>query len=215
MEISNPRDALKHLVETSGDSYSSLSRMLRRNPAYLQQYITRGTPARLDERDRRFLADHFGVDEQLLGAPPKAIVSGDLVQVARLAVRASAGPGAMVDDEAAIGRIGLDPALLRQITRAKPDELSIIRVSGDSMAPTLVDGDDVLVDRSIEGTRLRDGIFVLRRDDTLMVKRLAVAPTSATLTISSDNPAYPTWRDCPFDSVIVVGRALWTGRKLG
>jgi phage repressor protein C with HTH and peptisase S24 domain len=110
--------------------------------------------------------------------------------------------------------MGFDPSLLRQLTRARADELSIIRVSGDSMSPTLVNGDDVLVDRSEAGRRLRDGIYVLRRDDTLMVKRLAIAPTSATLTISSDNTAYPTWRDCPLDSVAVVGRAVWSGRKL-
>lgn len=48
-----------------------------------------------------------------------------------------------------------------------------------------------------------------------MVKRLAVAPTSATLTISSDNPAYPTWTDVPVDDIVVVGRAIWTGRRLG
>jgi phage repressor protein C with HTH and peptisase S24 domain len=215
MHTEDPRAALKRLCKEHGISLAGASSVLRRNSAYLHQYVTRGSPKKLEEEDRRTLAALFGVDEQLLGAPTRTRELADLVQVSRLDVRASAGPGAVVDDEAAVGRMGFDPSWLRRLTRARADELSIIRVSGDSMSPTLVDGDDVLVDRSEAGTRLRDGIYVLRRDDTLMVKRLAIAPTSATLTISSDNTAYPTWRDCPLDSVAVVGRAVWSGRRLG
>ena len=61
----------------------------------------------------------------------------------------------------------------------------------------------------------RDGIYELRHYNTLMVKRLALAQTSATVTISSDNPAYPTWHDCPLTSITVVGRAIWASRQLG
>src|SRR3546814_2525614 len=59
---------------------------------------------------------------------------------------------------------------------ADPRALSIIRVAGDSMAPTLIDGDDILVDGGDAAGRLRDGIYVLRMDDALMVKRIARAP---------------------------------------
>ena len=57
-----------------------------------------------------------------------------------------------------------------------PDRLSIIRVDGDSMAPTLNAGDDILVDLGDCVDRLRDGIYVLRADDVLVVKRLALHP---------------------------------------
>ncbi len=82
------------------------------------------------------------------------------------------------------------------------------------MYPTLADGDDIMVDRSTAGMEVADGIYVLRRDDTLMVKRVAVHPGSHRLTISSDNGAYPTWPDCPRDSVDVIGRVVWAGRKI-
>src|SRR3546814_19941777 len=59
---------------------------------------------------------------------------------------------------------------------ADPRALSIIRVAGDSMAPTLSDGDDILVDGGDAAGRLRDGLYVLRMDDALMVKRIARAP---------------------------------------
>ena len=199
---------------TRGESYASISRLLGRNPSYIQQFIKRRLPERLDDADRKLIARYFGADPDTLYKPElKARLT--TVQVPQLSVQASAGNGRLVEDEFVIGTYGFDRNWLRKIARAEPQDLSIVKVSGDSMTPTLIDGDDVLVDRSDAGQRLRDGIYVLRRDDTLMVKRLALAPTSGTLTISSDNPAYPTWRDCPLSSVDVLGRVVWAGRQFG
>lgn len=50
--------------------------------------------------------------------------------------------------------------------------LSIIAVHGDHGA-TLHDGDEVMVDLGDGQARLRDGIYVLRMDDMLSVKRIA------------------------------------------
>lgn len=207
------RENLKQLIQASDvENYTSISRLLGRNAAYVQQYVTRGSPARLDERDRRLLARYFGVDEDTLGKA-NDLARPRTVQVRCLSVEAAAGAGQFVNGEFAIGAYGFDPAWLRRVCSTQPENLSIIAVSGDSMSPTLANGDDVLVDRSDAGGRLRDGIYVLRRDDTLLVKRLALAPSSGTLTIASDNPTYPTWHDCPLDSVDVIGRVVWAGRK--
>ena len=63
METGDPRAVLDALVAKSGESYAALSRMLQRNEAYLQQYVKRGTPRLLAERDRKLLASYFRVDE--------------------------------------------------------------------------------------------------------------------------------------------------------
>src|SRR3546814_7604642 len=68
-------------------------------------------------------------------------------------------------------RFGFDERWLGKLTRAKSPSLSIIHVHGESMEPTLRDGDEVLVDSSDQGSRLRDGIYVLRADEALVVKR--------------------------------------------
>ena len=80
------------------------------------------------------------------------------------------------------------------------------------MAPTLADGDEILVDRAVR--RLRDGLFVLRLDGALVVKRVSVRPDGARVSILSDNPAYPGWPDCDPAAVDVVGRVVWVGRRL-
>ncbi|HYI64030.1 MAG TPA: S24 family peptidase [Allosphingosinicella sp.] len=208
------RAALERLIAERGEDFAGLSRLIGRNPAYIQQYIRRGTPRRLAEADRRLLARYFGVDEALLGGPEAAPGRG-LLPVPRLDVGASAGAGAFGEDERADAQIAFDPAWLRRIARGAPDQLSIIRVAGDSMAPTLADGDDILVDRGDGAARLRDGIYVLRIDDALVVKRVAVNPAARTLSVQSDNPAYPGWPDCDPGAVDIVGRVVWAGRRIG
>lgn len=213
--LTGPRAELARLIAERREDYAGLSRMLGRNAAYIQQFIKRGVPKRLAEEDRRRLAHYFDVDESLLGGPPRQPEpSKDLITMPRFDVRASAGHGAFADGETPIAHLGFDERFIKQLCNARPSELSIIRVRGDSMFPTLADGDDIMVDRSAAGTRLQDGIYVLRRDDTLTVKRIAVHPGSRKLTISSDNPAYPTWPDCGPEDVDVVGRVVWAGRKI-
>jgi phage repressor protein C with HTH and peptisase S24 domain len=111
--------------------------------------------------------------------------------------------------------MAFDPAWLRRIARGAPDELSIIRVQGDSMTPTLADGDEILVDRADGSAQLRDGIYVLRLDQTLVVKRVALNPAGRGASIRSDNPAYPGWPDCDLRSLDIVGRVVWAGRRIG
>jgi hypothetical protein len=214
MTDAEARSALARLIEERGEDYAGLSRLIGRNPAYVQQYIKRGTPRRLDERDRRLLARYFGVGEGLLGGPPPA-PAGGLVPVPRLDIGAAAGAGALGEEERAVAHIAFDPGWLRRIARGPADSLSIIRVQGDSMVPTLADGDDILVDRGDAAARFRDGIYVLRVEEALVVKRCAVNPAARTVSIRSDNPAYPAWPDCEIDRIHVIGRVVWAGRRLG
>jgi phage repressor protein C with HTH and peptisase S24 domain len=215
------RATLDQLIRDRGDDYASLSRLLGRNAAYVQQFIHRGVPRKLDEDDRRTLAEYFGVAETILGGPAlpiaqntsRAMARENVTLVPRLEVGASAGPGALDADDAPLGQIGFETRWLRQLT-ANPGALSIIQVSGDSMNPTLTDGDDILVDRADAAERIRDGIYVLRVDESLIVKRLAINPAQRSFTVRSDNPAYPDWNDVSPDGIDVVGRVIWTGRRI-
>ncbi|HEX8238841.1 MAG TPA: S24 family peptidase [Allosphingosinicella sp.] len=205
------------LLKERGEDFAGLSRLIGKNPAYIQQFIKRGTPRKLDEDDRRTIARYLGVSETLLGGPagrPDDDSPDEMVKVPRLDVGASAGHGAINESEAAVSHIAFDPKWLRGLCKGSTNHLSFIRVQGDSMSPTLADGDDILVDGADAGDRLRDGIYVLRRDETLMVKRLAINPFAARATITSDNPAYPEWKDIELSTLAVIGRVIWAGRRL-
>ena len=212
MDDEDSRAALAALIADRREDYAALSRLLGRNPAYIQQFVKRGTPRRLAEDDRRTLANFFGVDEAMLGAPPPASPP-TLVSIARSAVGASAGPGALVDDDAGGSAIALPPALLRALGVRPGAHLSMIRVVGDSMVPTLHDGDDILVDRSDAADRLRDGVYVLRLDDALVVKRIVIGP-GGSLAVRSDNRDHRSWTDVDRSALTVIGRVVWSARRV-
>ena len=216
MENHDPRRRLIELAEGSGASLSQLSRIIQRNPSYLQQFVRKGSPRKLEEVDRRTLARFFGVDEAELGAPEEnyAGISSNSrdalwANVPRLALGASAGPGAVSADENPVGALGFSRLWLRQ-HGLDPAMLSVIAVSGDSMEMTLRDGDEILVDRT--PAPLRDGIHVIRLDDTLLVKRVDISRPGRMLLVS-DNPAYRPIEPAEGEARI-VGRVVWKGGRL-
>lgn len=196
------RTAIQALAAQAGVSLAALSRMLGRNEAYLQQFVQRGTPRVLAEGDRRQLAEFFGVPETRLGALPEA---GPML-MRRLAVAASAGPGATVDGEVMLGVEAIDRQLARRLG-LRDGAASIIRVRGDSMAPGLLDGDHLVVDQDDVRPTARGGLYVIRIGDALLVKRVRAG--AGGLTASSDNPAAPPLPDGP---IAVIGRAVWQMR---
>lgn len=187
-------------------SFAELSRVIGRNPAYLQQYLRRGTPRVLAEADRGRLARYMGVPESALGGR----AAKGVVEVARLDIGASAGPGRVIAEEAQRQPGMFPPAMLRQIG-VRPGAASMIRVEGDSMSPLLEDGDEILVDRDRRAVSGRGGVFVLRLDGELMVKRLR--PALGGIEILSENPAYPL-RFARTGQIEVLGRVAWLGRAL-
>ena len=215
MVTSDSRTRLLQLVGEQGASLSGLSEMLGRNSTYLQQFIRKGSPRKLEETDRRRLAQFFGVDEAELGAPEDispALPSkprGEWVDVPRLPLGASAGPGLLPGEELPIGAFRFSARWLRE-QGLDPAQLSAIRVEGDSMEATLRDGDEILVDRTPRGWR--DGIHVVRSGDALMVKRLDLARPGV-VALVSDNPAYRTIELEPGE-LEVIGRVVWKSGRL-
>lgn len=216
MVTHDPRARLLELATERGASLSSLSELIGRNSTYLQQFIRKGSPRKLEETDRRTLARFLGVDESELGAPeenssPPMVkpARGDWIDVPRLPLGASAGPGALALEEAPIGAFRFAARWLRE-QGLDPAMLSAIRVEGDSMEATLRDGDEILVDRSPRP--LRDGIHVVRTGDALLVKRLDTS-RAGLLALVSDNPAYRTI-ELPREEVKVIGRVVWKSGRL-
>jgi len=217
------RAELEGLIRLHGEDYASLSRIIGRNPAYIQQFIKRGTPQRLSEDDRARLASYFRVPEERLGgrAQPIARHAGekggqgaDLLFVPRVELSASAGAGQVADIEPHGPPLAFDGAMLRDLAGHGLTRLSVIRVTGDSMEPTLGDGDDILVERSEGVGELREGVYVLRVDDMLIVKRLVADEPTGSFLIRSDNPRYPDLTDYDPSSLQVIGRVLWAGRRI-
>ena len=216
MVTTDPRAQLLLLASKHGASLAGLSELIGRNSTYLQQFVRKGSPRKLEETDRRVLARFFGVDESTLGAPedfsPESTLKPprrEWVDVPRLALGASAGPGLLAGAEVAIGAFRFGSRWLRE-QGLDPAQLSAIRVEGDSMEATLRDGDEILVDRTPRPWR--DGIHVVRSGDALLVKRLDTGRPGV-VALVSDNPVYRTL-ELAREEVLVIGRVVWKSGRL-
>ncbi|WP_054309986.1 S24 family peptidase [Mesorhizobium sp. 1M-11] len=142
------------------------------------------------------------------------------ITVPRYDIRASAGAGALVvseniDEYFAVGR----DWLRRNLPPWAPPNavVGMLEGMGDSMEPTIMDGDLIMVVQDVEWRVVeRGGIFVFSLDvDRLLLKRLQVL-NNGDLKIISDNKAYEPDL-VPFDDipnrVRVHGQVFFAGGK--
>ena len=138
------------------------------------------------------------------------------IGVPLLAVGGSMGAGEQqVHDEVVIGRLTLSPRWIDKTLAANPQNLRFIHGYGDSMEPTFIDGDILLVDGGIHDVKV-DGIYVLAANDRLYIKRVRQR-MDGSYEISSDNPTVKTVDVMNGDNPVeVLGKVvwLWNGRKL-
>lgn len=137
---------------------------------------------------------------------------GEFVFVPRYNVAAAAGYGAWNDDETPMFTVSFRRYWIVNHLKADPTKLSVISVVGDSMEGVLNDKDIILVNHGDKEPR--EGIYVLRLDGQLIVKRVQRLPGSE-LFVTSTNPAYKPFtinlNNIPSD-FDVVGKVVWYGR---
>lgn len=170
---------------------------------------------------RRLKADEADRIRAFLGIPPSVpqrVENGDASHPqAKLVpvydVMASAGHGAHNGYEAVAYSLAFPPAYLSKLTKSHPRNLVIISVKGDSMVPTLMDDDVVMIDTSKKNVDF-DGLFVFRFGDALHIKRVTRAARPGRIIAISDNRQHYDPIEYEADDIEVVGRVIWYGRKV-
>lgn len=97
------------------------------------------------------------------------------------------------------------------------DHLLLTQVQDESMEPTLVLGDLVLVDTSVRDLAAIDhGLFLFKLNERILIKRLQYVPENH-FRVLSDNPAYEAFSldlSSKANGLSIMGRVVWVGRKL-
>lgn len=155
----------------------------------------------------------FG-DDDLRPVPmsmTQSMNAGDYVPIRRLNVEASAGPGALIGSEQLVEHLAFKEDWLRRHIRRRPDQLVLIEARGDSMEPTIGDGDLLLVDTSAAEIAT-SALHVLDVEGELLVKRLE-RRLDGTVIVISDNPRYAEQIITKADrkSLRIIGQVLWRG----
>ena len=168
------------------------------------------------------LYDEFQIDLNWLltgeqsdhSSPTGRIENKDLVMAPMFDVQASAGLGQEVVSEEVSDYFTFNKKWLSSQLRISGDNLALVSVSGDSMLPTLNDGDDVLVDMSQKMVH-KEGVYLLHTPQGLMTKRLK-QHGNGLLNVISDNPEFESWDIHPQDleENSVVGKVVWCARAI-
>jgi len=146
---------------------------------------------------------------------PDDLPENDYVLVQRVRVKPAAGEGTVVFEEEQGPPLAFSTRWIKRLGLKRKD-LYVVEAQGDSMEPTIVDGDVIMMDAG--STRVIDGsIYVLRYADELKVKRL-YQRYDGSLIIRSDNAnKYPEETVPPStgNQVDVLGRVVWRAGGIG
>jgi phage repressor protein C with HTH and peptisase S24 domain len=154
---------------------------------------------------------HYEVIESVQGFKGSAAVNdATFVFVPQLDGRISAGNG-LVPEPAVKTQIAFRRDWIAR--KGKPENMLLIKVSGDSMEPTLYEGDLVLIDKRRDFLEPHGGIYAIAIDDAIMIKRLQADPSGKIRIISDNKSLYPPMEADP-DQVKINGKVIWFAREL-
>lgn len=140
-------------------------------------------------------------------ALPAPSVTG-FISIGRFDASFSMGPGSLIADHPEpLGYWVFEEQWLRALSSVSPDRLAVVKVDGDSMMPTLHNGDLVLVDRTRTRPN-REGIYALQVGDIAWVKRVSVNLKTQKIRVLSDNPLVPKQPEMNEDELIIIGRVI-------
>ena len=163
---------------------------------------------------------HFKVAPEWLFAEtgdtsPAATPDGvDVFFVPKVEARLSAGTGSLVVDGNVEGYFAFRSDWL--LHKGAPAQMVLMSVSGDSMSPTISNGDMVLVNQGQKDV-IAGAIYAVGVDDSILVKRLDKQPGKLVL-VSDNREAYPPLEldmtdEAVCESVRIIGRVLWWCRE--
>jgi transcriptional regulator with XRE-family HTH domain len=140
-------------------------------------------------------------------------------QVPELDTRAGMGGGGVPSREVRKDGKHADPlksegwmfptAFVRDQLHTSPGRLLVLDTNGDSMTPTIVSGERVVIDTGHK-TPTPDGLYAIRDTfENIVVKRLQVLRSArpTRVKIISDNPNHPS-EETPLGELEVVGKVL-------
>ncbi|MDY5430140.1 MAG: S24 family peptidase [Desulfovibrio sp.] len=136
----------------------------------------------------------------------------DLILIPMVEARLSAGQGSLQTDGNSERSYAFRSDFLHR--KGNPDNMVLMRVSGDSMQPEILNNDVVLLDQS-KTDILPGRIYAVGFEEAIYLKRVDMLPGKVIL--KSANPAYPPVeldiRDQQRDAFRVIGQVLWSGRE--
>lgn len=141
-------------------------------------------------------------------------ITNEFAMIPGYNIQVSAGHGAINGEEQPTRYLAFRHKWLKY-RGFNENNLVVVFAKGDSMEPTITNNNSLLIHTKIESI-LDGGIYVIRQDDTLLVKRVQRL-LDGNLKLISDNTAYEPMvltKDS-FESLDVIGQVVWIAKDIG
>lgn len=138
----------------------------------------------------------------------------EFVFIPRYNVTAAAGHGSAIHNEQIMHHLAFRKYWIDNVLNACTKDLVVIGVTGDSMEGEIDNGDIILI--NTQDTHLNNGIYVIRINGELIVKRIQKLP-GGIITVISANEAYESFKvdtNNPPTDFECIGRVVWHGRNV-
>lgn len=152
-------------------------------------------------------------NQTILGALKEVIANDDdILMVPMVEAVMSAGSGSFETSDYSERKYAFRRDFLCR--KGNSSQMVLMRVAGDSMEPSIEDGDVVLIDQS-QRTPAPNRIYAVGVEDMVYLKRINSRPGK--IILSSDNPDYPPMEvDINGDlqnQVRIIGKMIWSCRE--
>ena len=119
-------------------------------------------------------------------------------------------PDRGTDQDSRAVTFGFHAGWVKRALGCDPDDLAVFTVGGDAMAPSLHEGDLVLVDTR-NSSHTDDTLYLIRRQGHMVVKRVQ-RQLNGDLLVRSDNAAYADERvtAAAIGGLEIIGRVVWS-----
>lgn len=209
------------LAKLMGTSYQQIEKLEKGTRRLAQDWIDRAAAA-FEVSPAAIISDDEALepvdndDRLVIPIPPAARTAGDggdgTLEVRQVDLAYAMGPGTNVDDYPEETPVRFDANFLRSISRANADQLFVARGDGDSMFPTLINDDQVMIDTTQRILNMQDRIWAVSVYGAGMIKRLR-AVGEGRVKVLSDNPTVPE-QEVDAQDLHIVGRVIWVGRRI-
>ena len=208
---------LETLIEWRGEKFAPLSKRSGMGETAIRDLFRKRSVPKVS--NAKAIADALSVSLDDVFAAARGVLPGDadasgplFPSIPRLNARLSAGHGSLNSDYAEVlDRIPFTEGFVRhKLGRSNINGLVCIDAHGESMEPTIGDGDLLIVDT--EHQDLAAGIYAVNFENESYVKR--VEKVGEGFSLVSDNRAYVpiSVRGPNLGHFEVVGKVLWAGR---
>lgn len=150
------------------------------------------------------------LEEDSVREVQKKYLTSKAVSIPYYNVSASAGNGLIPFEESNIEyTMEIHPQILLDLG-VSSQNLLCLPVKGDSMEPSLFEGDVVLIQRLLKPYSILEGIYVIRIDNDVFIKHIQFNRFESKLKINSENELYDSYHITGEDlnQVEIIGEAL-------